>query len=86
MPSYNTKFDLDIDDLDVIETALRERKKELSLERLAMLGGDGGAPDAEALAALDAAINATHELLGRLHNQKVFYRPKAVQNTPYISG
>ena len=86
MPSYNTKFDLDIDDLDVIETALRERKKELSLERLNMLGGDGGAPEAQALAALDAAINATHELLGRLHNQKVFYRPKAVQDTPYISG
>ena len=86
MPSYNTQFDLDVDDLERIEDALRARKKELSLERLALLGGDGGAPDADALAALDAAINATHVLLGRLHNQKVFYRPKTLQNTPYISG
>ncbi len=86
MPQYNTKFDLDIDDLDVIETALRERKKELSLERLALQAGDGGAPDAERLAMLDESINATHDLPGRLHHQKIFYRPSVVKNAPYISG
>ncbi|MCE8007838.1 hypothetical protein [Aestuariivita sp.] len=86
MPRYNTSFDLDVQDLELIEDALRARKSDLSLERLALLGGDGGAPDPEALAALDATISATHVLLGRLHNQKVFYRPETVQNAPYISG
>jgi hypothetical protein len=28
-------------------------------------------------------VNQIHDLLGRLHNQKVFYRPKS---GPYISG
>ena len=86
MPAYNTSFDLDVDDMEIIETALRERKKELSLERLTRLGEDGTAPGTDDIAALDAAINATHELLGRLHNQKVFYRPKMVKEAPYISG
>ncbi len=86
MPAYNTSFDLDIDDLDLIEDALRGRKNDLTLERLSLQAGDGGAPDAERLAELDDAINAAHDLLGRLHNQKVFYRPEKVKNAPYISG
>ncbi len=86
MPNYNTQFDLNVDDLERIEDALRARKKDLSLERLALLGGDGGAPDADTLETLDAAISATHTLLGRLHNQKIFFRPKAVRDTPYIGG
>lgn len=86
MPAYNTSFDLDVDDMEIIEAALRERKKELSLERLTLLGEDETAYGTDDVAALDAAINATHELLGRLHNQKVFYRPKTVKEAPYISG
>jgi len=86
MPKYNTSFDLDVDDLDLIEEALRARKKSLSLRRLSMLGSDGPPPDAGSLAVLDARIKATHDLLGRLHNQKVFYRPRRTQPAPYISG
>lgn len=71
MPGYNRKFDLDLADVDVIETALRERVKSLSGVRMEQ-------------ASLDNAreLRAIKELLGRLHNQKVFYRPKR----GYIGG
>jgi hypothetical protein len=32
---------------------------------------------------VDIDLRAAHELLGRLHNQKIFYRPK---DKVYISG
>ncbi|MEM1274868.1 MAG: hypothetical protein AAGF88_13710 [Pseudomonadota bacterium] len=63
MPKPNTKFDLSVDDLEVIETALT-----------AALAEDGPA---------EIDPRQAHELLGRLHNQKVFYRPRG---KAYISG
>lgn len=63
MPKYNTKFDLSLNDVDVIETALR------------------GALQTKDDADLDET--AVTELLGRLHNQKVFYRP---DNGVYVGG
>ena len=62
MPKYTTKFELDPQDMDLIETALRK-----------------AAQDREA--GIDA--QAANDLLGRLHNQKVFYRPR---DQVYISG
>ncbi|MEL7000717.1 MAG: hypothetical protein AAFP68_20915 [Pseudomonadota bacterium] len=55
MPKPNTKFELNVEDVDVIETALR------------------GALQTKEIADLDE--QTVTELLGRLHNQKVFYRP-----------
>ncbi len=66
MPKPNTQFDLSVDDLDLIETALRQHKA-------------GIVKDCAGTS--DDARNV-HELLGRLHNQKVFYRPKDA----YIGG
>ena len=86
MPRYNTQFILDIDDLELIEAALRSRKTELSLERLELLGDGQSVDDQGALDALDETLQATHELLGRLHNQKVFYRPNQIDSAPYIGG
>lgn len=87
MPRYNTQFELNIDDMDHIESALQARKKDLSLKRLALLSADGDAKaEAEALAQIDADLAELHDLLGRLHNQKVWYRPETVKNTPYIGG
>ncbi|NNF23558.1 MAG: hypothetical protein HKN63_01950 [Rhodobacteraceae bacterium] len=63
MPQYNTKFDLNLEDMDLIETALRTTAK----------------------VADDVSVDprALHDLLGRLHNQKTFFRPsKGV----YVSG
>ena len=59
MPKPNTRFELDVEDLDLIETALRKAKREADI-------------DAREVA----------DLLGRLHNQKEFYRPKGT----YVSG
>jgi hypothetical protein len=77
MPKHNRNFELTIDDIDLIEAALHVTKRELSMERI------------EATSALLPAEAATDplrridDLLGRLHNQKIFYRPA---KTPYIGG
>ncbi|MEM9060380.1 MAG: hypothetical protein AAGD13_07935 [Pseudomonadota bacterium] len=63
MPKYNTTFELSVDDMDVIETALR------------------GALRTKVSSDLDEKV--VSDLLGRLHNQKVFYRPS---DGVYISG
>src|SRR6056297_2408613 len=83
MPAYNTHFELDVDDLELIETALQERKKGLSLKRLEMVSGDSAD---EELRRIDETLSETHELLGRLHNQKVFYRPREIHGAPYVGG
>lgn len=82
MPAYTTQFDLDIDDLERIETALRERSSELSMERIALQDNE----DADKISDLETELVETNDLLGRLHNQKVFYRPKEVKQGAYVSG
>ena len=70
MPSYNKTFELSIEDLDLIEDALRASKL----------------AEAQAAAAHGPArkkLRDIHELLGRLHNQKTFYRPA---KGTYVSG
>ncbi len=62
----NTQFDLSVEDLDLIETALRSHKADI----------------VKACAGTSDDARGVHELLGRLHNQKVFYRP----SEGYIGG
>ena len=62
MPRYNTTFELSVSDLDLIEDALRTTK--LARTR-AGLKADSSEEDARQI----------DELLGKLHNQKTFYRP-----------
>ena len=81
MPTYNRKFDLTITDVDLIEEALRARGRELSRMRLA-LAGDNPA-DIEAIRVIEQDQRIGEELLGRLHDQKIFYRP---QSGAYVSG
>ena len=52
--SYNENFELDLNDIALIETALREMPASKEVE----------------------------ELLGKIHNQKIWYRPRG----NYISG
>ena len=59
MPKYNTQFDLSLDDMELIETALQKVQSNGQADQRKM-----------------------HDLLGRLHNQKVFYRPEGT----YVSG
>jgi len=62
VPKYNTTFELTVEDLDLIEDALRASK-------LAKTQADIKAR------AADEDVLQIHDLLGRLHNQKTFYRP-----------
>lgn len=86
MPRYNTSFDLTVSDIELIETALQKRKKDLSMRRLALLSSRGGAGADHELEGLNATLADLHDLLGRLHNQKVFFRPDTLSDAPYVSG
>ena len=66
MPRPNRNIELTVEDMDLIEQALRARKAERTHE-------DHSCSEARQI----------HELLGRLHNQKVFYRPS---DAPYVGG
>jgi len=76
MPSYNRNFELNREELDLIEIALRERTSKL-VDAKRDAGDDSSAPE------FDKPIREGQALLGRLHNQKVFYRPK---KTVYVGG
>lgn len=84
MPKPNTSFLLSIEDVEVIEDALRFHKKDLSFKRM-KVAGNSAAPKTggAAVAKLDQSMRDIHELLGNLHNQKVFYRPS---NAAYVGG
>lgn len=81
MPSYNRTFDLSINDVDMIEEALRARGRELSSMRLA-LRTDNPA-HFESIRVVEQDQRKNEELLGRLHDQKIFYRPK---KAVYVGG
>lgn len=66
MARPNRNIDLSVEDMDLIENALRSRK--------AMRSADDRTRE---------EARRIHDLLGRLHNQKVFYRPEA---KTYIGG
>lgn len=81
MPSYNRNFELSISDVDLIEESLRARGRELCRMRRAL--SDENPADIESIRVIEEDLRRGEELLGRLHDQKIFYRPKAV---PYVSG
>ncbi|MDW3119123.1 hypothetical protein [Roseovarius pacificus] len=78
MPRYNENFELSVEDLDLIETALRQSKRDLAGKLV-----ETDEADNEEIQQIDQSVRRIHDLLGRLHNQKVFYRP---QQQPYIGG
>ncbi|KUJ77618.1 hypothetical protein [Ruegeria profundi] len=68
MPRYNDMFELSVADMDLIETALRDTAASLSLGVLE--------ETEENRTEREDRLRQVHELLGKLHDQKVFYRPK----------
>lgn len=66
---YNKNFNLNIKDLELIETAI-----DCKINSLLSLKHDKSAKE---------QIIQLHELKGKLHNQKTWYRPK---KGVYISG
>ena len=73
MPTFNRNFQLTLNDIDLIEEALRARGRELSKMRLAL--GNEMPADMESVRVIEADQREGEELLGRLHDQKIFYRP-----------
>ncbi len=69
----NTTFDLNVRDIEIIEHALRAKagRRGLSIAQ------------GETSDKLKEEMDEILELLGRIHDQKVWYRPK---NKTYISG
>ena len=73
--SYTRNFELDTTELELVENALR-----CELQRVQRLGGDCGVAFEKNTGDKAAALT---KLLGSLHNQKNWYRPKI---KTYISG
>lgn len=74
MPTFNRNFEMSLNDIDLIEEALRARGRELSKMRLAL--GNEMPADIESVRVVEQDQRNGEELLGRLHDQKIFYRPK----------
>ncbi|MGC6526693.1 MAG: hypothetical protein ACON45_01295 [Paracoccaceae bacterium] len=72
--SYNKTFKMGLRDIDLIETSLQQRLNELSMSF------DSKSNDRSTL---ESEINEIRSLLGNLHNQKTWYRPKSAV---YVSG
>ena len=81
MPRYNRQFSLSIADVDLIEEALRARGRELSRMRLAL--SEENPAHLESIRVIEQDQRENEELLGRLHDQKIFYRPA---KTVYVGG
>lgn len=73
MSKPNTRFELSVRDIEIIETALKNKIGRRSQRII-----EGEDPEM-----LQQEMKEINELLGRLYNQKNFYRPK---NTVYIGG
>lgn len=82
MPRYNSNFELDISDIEMIEASLRDRQRDLSTRR-SRVAVEGANVEGVGLAEIDRDLDQTADLLGRIHNQKIFYRPKT---GAYVSG
>ncbi len=81
MPKYNDNFELSVEDMEIIEDALRREKRALSNKALSTAKCEMAS--GEETEELDSSVRQIQDLLGRLHNQKVFYRP---QTGAYVGG
>lgn len=77
MPKYRTQFELDIQDIDRIEASLTQRVGDLS--RRVLSAGDDGAGARPEVSSLQEEIQQLRGLLGRIHEQKIWYAPKDFQ-------
>jgi hypothetical protein len=72
MPKYNTRFELGLQDIDHIEVSLTKRVGELTRKMMA----SDRAPVEDDSARLHDEIKQLRQLLGKLHEQKVWYEPE----------
>ena len=72
--SFNKNFKMGIGEIDVIEDSLRRRLNSLSKDAVERNVDD---------VCVTGEMEKIRSVLGQLHNQKIWYRPKA---SVYVSG
>lgn len=81
---YNKNFQLNPNDIDIIENALRKEVNRLIVSKQTAIESTIQPPENIAsVREADSQIKIITELLGRLHNQKIWYHPK---DKVYVSG
>ena len=81
---YNKNFQLNPNDIDIIENALRKEVNRLIVSKQTAIESTIQPPENIAsVREADGRIKIITELLGRLHNQKIWYHPK---DKVYVSG
>ena len=72
----NTKFELSVKDIDMIEHALRDRQRKVSLNRITVIESTIKLPEElDSVKLHDKELSAITDLLARLHDQKEWYNP-----------
>ena len=85
MAKANTTFDLDIRDVELIENALNSIITKQSSTIINSASNSNTEPSPENCPVeINGQITELRDLLGKLHNQKVWYRPK--NRFAYIGG
>ncbi|UWQ92394.1 hypothetical protein QEZ52_06345 [Aliisedimentitalea scapharcae] len=80
MVEFNKSFELTVEDVELIEMALR---KTMSILSRPDLDATLSAADGSGLADPQETLREISDLLGRMHNQKNFFRPR---NDVYVGG
>ena len=85
MAKANTSFDLDVRDVELIENALISIITKQSSTIINSASNSNTQPSSETCAAeINNQIAELRDLLGKLHNQKIWYRPKS--QFAYVGG
>ena len=85
MTKANTTFNLDIRDVELIENALNSVITKQASTIISSPGNENSQPSFNNCPVkVKSQIDELRDLLGRLHNQKVWYRPKG--ETTYVGG
>lgn len=80
----NAKFEMSVRDINMIEHALRDRQRQVSVYRVTLNESEfKSKEDLENIKLADRELIEISDLLGRIHDQKVWYRPK---KKVYVSG
>lgn len=85
MPKANTSFDLDVRDVELIENALHSIITKQSSTIINSASNSNVKPTFENCPVeINSKISELRDLLGKLHNQKIWYRPKG--ELAYVGG
>lgn len=76
MPKYRTQFELGIKELQLIEDSLSSRVGELSQASLDLEADELRLKDCHTVDDKMKELKEIRELLGRLHEQKIWYEPE----------